>query len=113
MYSLLVILEVIISILLIIVVLMQSSKGGGLAGAFGGSTMGTVFGVRRTADFLGKTTNTLAALFIILALITNIFFLPEATTNRESIIQSSTPTSVPPPAVPRSAPAATPQEQGK
>jgi preprotein translocase subunit SecG len=113
MFSLLVILELIVSILLIIVVLMQSSKGGGLAGAFGGSTMGTMFGVRRTADFLGKTTNTLAALFIALALITNIFFLPEASTNRESVIQGSTPTSVPPPTAPRSAPVATPQEQNK
>lgn len=113
MYSLLVILEIITSILLIIVVLMQSSKGGGLAGAFGGSTMGTMFGVRRTADFLGKTTNVLATIFIVLALITNIFFLPEGGGNRESIIQKSTPTSVPPATVPRSAPAATPQEEGK
>lgn len=90
---------------------MQSSKGGGLAGAFGGAYMGTMFGVRRAADFLSKTTTTLAVIFIALALIANLFFLPDASTNRESIIQSHSPTSVPVPAVPRSTPAAQPQQQ--
>lgn len=72
-------------------VLMQSSKGGGLAGTFGGAGMGTMFGTRRTADFLSKSTWWLAGVLVVLAVVVNLFFLPGATTNtqRESIIQGS------------------------
>jgi preprotein translocase subunit SecG len=113
MFGILLTLEIIVSILLIIVVLMQSSKGGGLAGSFGGSSVGTVFGVRRTADFLSKATTYLAIVFIGLCLIINFFFLPGKATNVESIIQRGTPTSVPAPLPPQSQPAATPQGQQK
>ena len=114
MYSILVSIEILASILLIVVVLMQSSKGGGLAGSFGGSSMGTVFGVRRTADFLGRATTILAAIFIGLCLIANIYFLPSKSTNAESIIQrGGTPASVPAPVPPRSKPATIPQQENK
>ncbi|MGA2622652.1 MAG: preprotein translocase subunit SecG [Bacteroidota bacterium] len=113
MFNFIVSLDIVISILLMIVVLMQSSKGGGLAGSFGGSTVGTVFGVRRTADFLSRTTTILASIFIALCLIANIFFLPSSAKSVESIIQRGNPTSVPLPVAPRSLPAATPQPQGK
>ena len=107
MFNVIVIIELIVSVLLMVVVLMQSSKGGGLAGSFGGGTMGTVFGVRRTADFLSKTTTILAATFIGLCMLANIFFLPTTSKNAESIIQRGTPTSIPPPLPPRSLPATT------
>jgi preprotein translocase subunit SecG len=111
MFNFLVIVEIIVSILLIIVVLMQSSKGGGLAGSFGGGSMGTVFGVRRTADFLSKSTMWLAVVFIGLCLVINLFFLPTSNTGSDSIIQSGTPTTAPKPVPPTSQPAATPQQQ--
>ncbi|MEK6552031.1 MAG: preprotein translocase subunit SecG [Bacteroidota bacterium] len=91
MYTLLIMLSVIIAILLIIVVLLQSSKGGGLAGSFGGSgQFGTVFGTRRTADFLSRITWWLGGALIILAMVINLFFLPGQSTSaqKESIIQS-------------------------
>ncbi len=91
MFTFLIALEVVVSVLLILVILMQSSKGGGLAGTFGGGNVGMVFGVRRTADFLIRGTQILAALFIILALVTNIFFLPRQGTNVESVLQRGTP----------------------
>ncbi|HLF15130.1 MAG TPA: preprotein translocase subunit SecG, partial [Bacteroidota bacterium] len=75
MYTFLVSIEIVISIVLMIVILMQSSKGGGLAGTFGSSSVGTVFGVRRTADFLSRSTTILATIFIALCLIINIFYL--------------------------------------
>lgn len=111
MYTFLVSIEIIISILLMIVILMQSSKGGGLAGTFGSSSMGTVFGVRRTADFLSRATTILATIFIALCLIINMFYLPGRTDASDSVIQSGTPTSAPAPVPPVSQPAATPNTQ--
>ena len=87
MFSFLMAIEVVISILLMLVVLMQSSKGGGLAGTFGGGSMGMVFGVRRTADFLTRATQILAATFIVLSLVFNLFFLPRPNASTESVLQ--------------------------
>lgn len=72
------------AILLILVVLLQPGKGGGLAG--GGSSFGsgmtgqfnTMFGARRTADFLQKFTIGLALGIIVVTVLTNKFFLPGA-----------------------------------
>ncbi len=87
MFGFLMAFEVLVSILLMLVILMQSSKGGGLAGTFGGGSVGMVFGVRRTADFLTRATQILAASFIVLSLVINIFFLPRPTAATESVIQ--------------------------
>ena len=91
MYTVLVSICGIIAVFLIIIVLMQSSKGGGLAGTFGGAGMGTVFGTRRTADFLSKATWWLGGILAALAIIVNLFFLPGQTSadQIESIIQQS------------------------
>ncbi len=90
MYPLLITISILIAVLLIIVVLLQSSKGGGLAGTFGGGgQFGTVFGTRRTADFLSKATWWLAGALLILTIVINLFFLPGAvSSSKESIIQS-------------------------
>ena len=100
MYTFLVGIEIVVSILLVIVILMQNSKGGGLAGSFGGGNFGTVFGVRRTADFLTRATTILATTFILLTLIINVFFLPgKGASSKESVIQSGQ-SSVPPAQLP-------------
>jgi preprotein translocase subunit SecG len=109
MYSLLILISVIIAIMLIIVVLLQSSKGGGLAGSFGGSgQFGTVFGTRRTADFLSRATWWLGGGLMILALLINLFFLPgQKGAVKESIIQSGRQQAVPTaPSLPQQRPAA-------
>ncbi len=98
MYTLLIALSIIIAILLILVVLLQSSKGGGLAGSFGGAgQFGTVFGTRRTADFLSKATWWLGGALLIIAVIVNLFFLPSKASvdQKESIIQSGREQTVP------------------
>ena len=110
MFGFLMAIEIIVSILLIVVVLMQSSKGGGLAGTFGTGSVGMVFGVRRTADFLTRSTQILAGTLMVLALLINIFFLPRVgTASSESVIQSRS-ASQPPAPTPQLPPTQTPTE---
>jgi len=109
MFTVLMSLEILICLLLIVVILMQSSKGGGLAGTFGGGNVGMVFGVRRTADFLIRATQVLAAAFIILSLVINVFFLPSrGSGNVESVLskggKSAVTPQLPPTEVPMTAP---------
>ncbi len=98
MYTLFLFIELIVSVLLVIVVLMQASKGGGLAGSFGGSNIGAVFGVRRTSDFLSKTTTILATAFLVLAFFINFALLPRVGQQQQSVIQSVPPPAALPPA---------------
>jgi preprotein translocase subunit SecG len=67
LYILISVLILIACILLILVVLVQNSKGGGLAANFGST--GQIMGVRKTADFLEKTTWSLALALLTLSLI--------------------------------------------
>ncbi|MDP2884749.1 MAG: preprotein translocase subunit SecG [Ignavibacteria bacterium] len=106
MYTFFIAIEILVSVFLMIVILMQASKGGGLAGTLGTSNMGTVFGVRRTSDFLTKTTTVLATLFLALALFINLVVLPRAEKSQESVIQSGPqPTALPPAEQPMQQPA--------
>lgn len=73
MYTLIIILTVLVAILLIIVVLVQKSKGGGLSSTFAGSNQ--IMGVRRTNDFIEKTTWTLAAIIGVLSIL-SVFVMP-------------------------------------
>ncbi|MCX6135212.1 MAG: preprotein translocase subunit SecG [Ignavibacteriales bacterium] len=97
MYTFFISVEILISIFLMVAVLMQASKGGGLAGTLGSSNLGTVFGVRRTSDFLTRTTTILATLFMVLALFINLVVLPRTERASESVIQSGPqPAALPP-----------------
>ncbi|NTW50823.1 MAG: preprotein translocase subunit SecG [Chlorobiales bacterium] len=91
MHTFIVVLTILIAILLIIAVLLQSSKGSGLAGGFGG--LGTVqtLGVRRTADFLSKTTSILAALFMVFCVLAEFTMPSTSNKQEESVIQKNAP----------------------
>ncbi|MGN0310279.1 MAG: preprotein translocase subunit SecG [Bacteroides sp.] len=67
MYLLLIILMVIVSLLMCGIVLIQNSKGGGLASGFASSNQ--IMGVRKTTDFLEKTTWTLAACMVVFSVV--------------------------------------------
>ncbi|MCR5139938.1 MAG: preprotein translocase subunit SecG [Bacteroidaceae bacterium] len=67
MYLVSVILIVIVSILMCVIVLIQNSKGGGLASAFASSNQ--IMGVRKTTDFLEKTTWVLAGIMVVLSIV--------------------------------------------
>ena len=67
MYTLLVILIVVAALLMIGIVLIQESKGGGLASSF--STYNQIGGVRKTTDFIEKTTWGLAAAMVVISVL--------------------------------------------
>ena len=67
-YVLLIVLIIITSILLGLIVLVQNPKGGGLASNFASSNQ--FMGARKTADFLEKTSWTLAVILLVLSLAT-------------------------------------------
>ncbi|MCK7530674.1 MAG: preprotein translocase subunit SecG [Marinilabiliales bacterium] len=74
LYILISVLILIACVLLVLVVLVQNAKGGGLASNFSSSNQ--FMGVRKTADFLEKTTWTLAVILLVLSLF-SIFVIPK------------------------------------
>lgn len=80
------ILVIIACLLVIMVVLVQNSKGGGLASNF--TSAGQSMGVRKTADFLEKSTWTLGAAILLLSLAATAA-IPRGEVGKESVIKSS------------------------
>lgn len=67
LYALFVILIVIAALLMIGIVLIQESKGGGLASNF--ASYNQIGGVRKTTDFIEKTTWGLAAAMVVISIV--------------------------------------------
>ena len=101
MYTLVIVLTVIAAILLIGVVLVQKSKGGGLSSSFAGSNQ--IMGVRRTNDFIEKTTWTLAAIIGLLSIV-SVFLFPSIASG--SRVNPTTPAALPAQGYDTEAPAA-------
>lgn len=83
MYLLLIILMVIAAILMCFIVLIQNSKGGGLASGFSSSNQ--IMGVRKTTDFLEKTTWGLAVFMVVMSIATA-YVVPTASSKTEDVI---------------------------
>ncbi len=104
MHVFIVVIGLLASILLVGVILLQSPKSGsGLTGGI--ASLGTVqtLGVRRTGDFLSKTTGILAGVVMGLCFIAQ-FTLPGKESSRvapESILQRSIPTKPTAPVTPQ------------
>ncbi len=62
---------IIVCILLVVVIMVQNPKGSGLSGTFGGGGQ-QMGGVKRTDDFLTKSTWTLATVLLVLVLLFNV-----------------------------------------
>ncbi|ASV30674.1 preprotein translocase subunit SecG [Maribacter cobaltidurans] len=71
-FSIFLILIIIVCFLLVLVIMVQNPKGGGLSSSFGGGGNQVVGGVKKTGDFLDKSTWTLAGLLVVLILTSNI-----------------------------------------
>lgn len=92
------ILILVVCFLLIAAVLIQNSKGGGLASNFASSTQ--VMGVKRTADFLEKSTWTLASALLLLCIVSAAIGTTDegagpAQSEIEELIQSNQPVTPP------------------
>lgn len=84
-YLVLVILICLVSVLMVGIVLIQESKGGGLASNF--SSQNNLLGVRKTTDFIEKTTWTLAALMVLIS-IACAYVAPKAV-GEESVVEQN------------------------
>ncbi len=84
MFTFISVLIFIAAILLVLIVLVQNSKGGGLAANFSASNQ--VMGVRKTADFLEKSTWTLAASLVLLSILASAT-IPRGVEAERSIIE--------------------------
>src|SRR5512133_2819547 len=96
-------------ILQIMIVLVQNSKGGGLAANF--TSAGQSMGVRKTADFLEKSTWTLAGAILILCLLATAS-IPRGQGEKESVIKASIERAQDPNAIP-TLPTPVPQQEPK
>ena len=92
MYTLFVIFIVIAAVLMIGIVLIQESKGGGLASNF--SSYNQIGGVRKTTDFIEKTTWGLAIAMVVIS-IACAYVAPQATTDNSVLEGIETPTTNP------------------
>ena len=71
-FSIFLILIIVVCFLLVLVIMVQNPKGGGLSSSFGGGGSQVVGGVKKTGDFLDRSTWTLGALLVILILASNV-----------------------------------------
>lgn len=97
MYVFLSVLILIAAIFLILIVLVQNSKGGGLASNFQSSNQ--FMGVRKTADFLEKSTWTLATILLALSVLASIS-ISSRDTEEGSLIEEQVEEAIDPTALP-------------
>lgn len=71
-FTIFLVLIIFIAFLLVIVIMVQNPKGGGLSSSFGGGGTQQMGGVKKTTDFLDKSTWTLSIILIALILLSNI-----------------------------------------
>ena len=84
-------------VLQVMIVLVQNSKGGGLAANF--TSAGQSMGIRKTADFLEKSTWTLAAAILILCVVATAT-IPRGSVSERSRIENQIQNAVDPNAIP-------------
>mgnify|MGYP003108929155 CR=1 FL=1 len=71
-FTIFLVLIIFIAFLLVVVIMVQNPKGGGLSSTFGGGGGAQMGGVKKTTDFLDKSTWTLAIVLLVLILASNI-----------------------------------------
>lgn len=84
-FTIFLILIVIVAFLLVVVIMVQNPKGGGLSSSFGGGGTQQLGGVKKTGDFLDKSTWFLASALIVLILASNLTIESGVTTESKAL----------------------------
>jgi len=92
-------------LLLMLVIMVQNPKGGGLSSSFGGGGTQIVGGVKKTGDFLDKSTWTLATILVVLILLSNVaikgsFVGGDSKLLNGDPIENTAPNTLPQPSIP-------------
>ncbi|MCB7482230.1 preprotein translocase subunit SecG [Christiangramia sediminis] len=85
---------IIVAFLLVVVIMVQNPKGGGLSSSFGGGGQ-QMGGVKKTTDFLDKSTWTLATLLLVLILLSNVTIMDAPADAGTRVFESDEPISTP------------------
>ena len=88
MYNIILFLILFLSFLLVLVIMVQNPKGGGLASTFGGDSQ-QIGGVKKTTDFLDRSTWILASLLFLLILFSNITLNSGSDVNESELLNNS------------------------
>ena len=88
MYNIILFLVIFLSFLLVLVIMVQNPKGGGLASTFGGDSQ-QIGGVKKTTDFLDRSTWILASLLFLLILFSNITLNSGSDVNESELLNNS------------------------
>ena len=90
-FSIFLVLIVIVAFLLVVVIMVQNPKGGGLSSSFGAGGTQQLGGVKKTSDFLDKSTWALATLLLALILLSNVAIgSGEGTSESKALDQDAT-----------------------
>jgi preprotein translocase subunit SecG len=96
---------VVVAFLLVVVIMVQNPKGGGLSSSFGGGGTQQLGGVKKTTDFLDKSTWTLATLMLVLILLSNVAINRGSTDVDSKALDQDATTTQPAPVIPAPLPA--------
>ncbi|MBA6153277.1 preprotein translocase subunit SecG [Gelidibacter maritimus] len=107
-FTIFLVLIIIVSFLLVVVIMVQNPKGGGLSSSFGGGGNQQLGGVKKTTDFLDKSTWVLATVLLVLILVSNITIDGATGTTESKALDTEAATSIPAPTAPATDNAVTP-----
>ncbi len=111
-FTIFLILIIAVCFLLVLVIMVQNPKGGGLSSSFGGGGSQIVGGVKKTGDFLDKSTWTLATLLIVLILLSNVAIKGSFVEAESKLLQGDDIEDVVPETVPEEVPEEVPAGEG-
>ncbi len=107
-FTIFLILIIVVCLLLILVIMVQNPKGGGLSSSFGGGGTQIAGGVKKTGDFLDRSTWTLSALLIVLILLSNVSLKGNYTQADSKLLEGDDIETTVPETVPEEVPEAAP-----
>lgn len=87
-FTIFVILIIFVAFLLVTVIMVQNPQGGGLSASFGGGGQ-QMGGVKKTSDFLDKSTWTLAIILLALILLSNISLMTSGTSVQSDLFDNN------------------------